>query len=103
MDAAKLMWLMYEHPEARFEDLALRFMDIRKRIVEFPKLGEKAVFVAIPTTSGTGSEVTPFAVITDDATGRKTRSPITRSRRRWRSWTRSWSRACPAVSRPPAG
>jgi acetaldehyde dehydrogenase/alcohol dehydrogenase len=71
MDAAKLMWLMYEHPEARFEDLALRFMDIRKRIVEFPKLGEKAVFVAIPTTSGTGSEVTPFAVITDDATGRK--------------------------------
>jgi acetaldehyde dehydrogenase/alcohol dehydrogenase len=71
MDAAKLMWLMYEHPQVRFEDLALRFMDIRKRIVEFPKLGEKAIMVAIPTTSGTGSEVTPFAVITDDATGKK--------------------------------
>ena len=71
MDAAKLMWLMYEHPEVKFEDLALRFMDIRKRIVEFPKLGEKAIMVAIPTTSGTGSEVTPFAVITDDASGKK--------------------------------
>jgi acetaldehyde dehydrogenase/alcohol dehydrogenase len=71
MDAAKLMWLMYEHPEVKFEDLALRFMDIRKRIVEFPTLGEKALMVAIPTTSGTGSEVTPFAVITDDATGKK--------------------------------
>jgi acetaldehyde dehydrogenase / alcohol dehydrogenase len=71
MDAAKLMWLMYEHPELKFEDLALRFMDIRKRIVEFPALGEKAIMVAIPTTSGTGSEVTPFAVITDDATGKK--------------------------------
>jgi len=71
MDAAKLMWLMYERPELRFEDLALRFMDIRKRIVGVPELGGKAILVAIPTTSGTGSEVTPFAVITDDATGKK--------------------------------
>jgi acetaldehyde dehydrogenase/alcohol dehydrogenase len=71
MDAAKIMWLMYEHPEAEFEDLALRFMDIRKRVVQFPKLGEKARMVAIPTTSGTGSEVTPFAVVTDERTGRK--------------------------------
>ncbi len=71
MDAAKIMWLSYEHPEAHFEDLAMRFMDIRKRVYKFPKLGEKAIMVAIPTTSGTGSEVTPFAVVTDDATGRK--------------------------------
>jgi len=71
MDAAKIMWLMYEHPEIEFEDLALRFMDIRKRVFEFPRLGEKAKLICVPTTSGTGSEVTPFAVITDDATGKK--------------------------------
>lgn len=71
MDAAKIMWVMYEHPEVAFEDLALRFMDIRKRIYKFPKMGSKAELVAITTTSGTGSEVTPFAVVTDDVTGKK--------------------------------
>lgn len=71
MDAAKIMWVMYEHPEIDFMDLAMRFMDIRKRVYEFPKMGQKAMMVSIPTSSGTGSEVTPFAVITDDTTGHK--------------------------------
>jgi acetaldehyde dehydrogenase / alcohol dehydrogenase len=71
MDAAKIMWVLYEHPEVRFEDLAMRFMDIRKRVYTFPKMGEKAMMVSIPTSSGTGSEVTPFAVITDEKTGIK--------------------------------
>ncbi|MFG0731816.1 bifunctional acetaldehyde-CoA/alcohol dehydrogenase [Photobacterium damselae] len=71
MDAAKIMWVMYEHPETCFEDLAMRFMDIRKRIFKFPKMGQKAELVCITTTSGTGSEVTPFAVVTDDKTGAK--------------------------------
>ena len=71
MDAAKIMWVLYEHPEADFMDMAMRFVDIRKRIYTFPKMGEKAYFIAIPTSAGTGSEVTPFAVITDEKTGVK--------------------------------
>ena len=71
MDAAKIMWVLYEHPEVDFMDMAMRFMDIRKRVYGFPKMGEKAYFIAVPTSAGTGSEVTPFAVITDETTGTK--------------------------------
>ena len=71
MDAAKIMWVLYEHPEVDFQDMAMRFCDIRKRVYTFPKMGQKAYFVAVPTTAGTGSEVTPFAVITDESSGVK--------------------------------
>ena len=71
MDAAKIMWVLYEHPEVDFIDMAMRFMDIRKRVYTFPKMGEKAYFIAVPTSAGTGSEVTPFAVITEETTGQK--------------------------------
>ena len=88
MDAGKIMWVMYEHPEVDFLDMAMRFMDIRKRVYTFPKMGEKAYFIAIPTSAGTGSEVTPFAVITDRGHRREVPAGGLRAAaRRWRLWT----------------
>ncbi len=94
MDAAKIMWVMYEHPETHFEELALRFMDIRKRIYKFPKMGVKAKMIAVTTTSGTGSEVTPFAVVTDDATGQKYPLADYAALRIWRLSTPTWLWTC---------
>lgn len=94
MDAAKIMWVMYEHPETHFEELALRFMDIRKRIYKFPKMGVKAKMIAVTTTSGTGSEVTPFAVVTDDTTGQKYPLADYALTRIWRLSTPAWLWTC---------
>ena len=101
MDAGKIMWVLYEHPEANFEDMAMDFMDIRKRVYTYPEMGSKAYFVAIPTSSGTGSECTPFSVITDAETGIKCRSPTTRCCPTWPSSTpTTWTRS-PRASRAP--
>ena len=85
MDAAKIMWVMYEHPDIDFSDMAMDFMDIRKRIYTFPKMGEKAYFIAVPTSAGTGSEVTPFAIITDETNGIKYPLQIMNYYQKWRS------------------